>query len=112
MARERSCRRFLMRCPNRSKWSGSRAGTISSQEDFAQMRATAREIFLQALGECGVADAITCNVEVSRGLLRVCEDLYDLRTYSRIFVVAIGKASRGMAEALQHQMGSGLAGIV
>src|SRR5438132_964788 len=76
------------------------------------MRATAREIFLQALGECGVGDAIAGNVEVSRGLLRVCEDLYDLRTYSRIFVVAIGKASRGMAEALQHQMGSGLAGIV
>ena len=83
-----------------------------SQEDFAQIRATAREIFLQALGECGVGDAIAGNVEVSRGLLRVCEDLYDLRTYSRIFVVAIGKASRGMAEALQHQMGSGLAGIL
>ena len=76
------------------------------------MRATAREIFLQALGECGVADAITSNVEVSRGLLRVCEDLYDLRTYSRIFVMAIGKASRAMAETVQHQMGSGIGGIV
>src|SRR2546423_7555056 len=83
-----------------------------SQENFAAMRATAREIFLQALGECGVDDAITSNVEVSRGLLRVCEDLYDLRTYSRIFVVAMGKASRAMAETLQHQMGSGIGGIV
>ena len=35
-----------------------------------------------------------------RGVLRVCEDLYDLHSYSRVLVVSLGKAGHTMVEAL------------
>ena len=47
-----------------------------------------------------------------RGILRVCEDLYDLNAYSRVFVVSIGKAGHTLVEALEAQVGSRLEGIV
>jgi glycerate 2-kinase len=47
-----------------------------------------------------------------RGVLRICEDLYDLNSYSRVFVASIGKAAHTMVEALATQVGSRLEGIV
>jgi hydroxypyruvate reductase len=44
--------------------------------------------------------------------LRICEDLYDLNAYSRVFVVSIGKAGHTLVEALEAQVGSRLEGIV
>lgn len=77
-------------------------------------RHTAREIFLQALGECTVDRAFERHVFYERGVLRVVEDLYDFSMFSRIFVVAIGKAAHTMTEALMSRVGpgAGITGIV
>jgi hydroxypyruvate reductase len=52
-------------------------------------------------------------VHCERGVLRVCEDLYHLDSYSRVLVISIGKAGHTMVEALAQQIGeSALEGIV
>jgi len=76
------------------------------------MRSTAREIFLRALAEATVARAFERHVHCERGILRICDDLYDLQAFSRVQVVAIGKAAHTMAEDLVGQAGVGLEGIV
>ncbi len=80
---------------------------------FRQMREAAREIFLHALAEASIAKGFARHVHCERGVLRVCEDLYDLQAYSRVLVVSIGKAGHTMVEALARQMGAAaLEGIV
>ena len=80
---------------------------------FRKMREAAREIFLQALAEASIAKAFARHVHCERGVLRVCEDLYDLQAYSRVLVISIGKAGHTMVEALAQQVGeSSLEGIV
>jgi glycerate 2-kinase len=76
------------------------------------MRDAAREIFQHALGEVSIAKAFARNIHCERGILRVCEDLYDLNAYSRVLVVSIGKAGHTLVEALEAQVGSRLEGIV
>lgn len=76
------------------------------------MRDAARDIFQHALGESSIAKAYVRHVHCERGILRVCEDLYDLNAYSRVMVVSIGKAGHTMVEALEAQVGSRLEGIV
>jgi hydroxypyruvate reductase len=76
------------------------------------MRSTARAIFDHALREASIAKAFARHVSCDRGILRVCDDLYDLNAYSRVFVVSIGKAGHTMVEALEAQVGSRLEGIV
>ena len=76
------------------------------------MRATAREVFLQALAETSVAKAFERNVSYSRGVLQVCDDLYDLGAYNRVFVLAFGKAAHTMLQGLADRVGPGLSGIV
>ena len=76
------------------------------------MRTIAREIFQQALREASIAKAFDRHVNCERGILRVCEDLYDLNSYARVFVISIGKAGHTLAEALGSQVGSRLEGIV
>jgi hydroxypyruvate reductase len=52
-------------------------------------------------------------VHCERGVLRVCEDLYDLQAYSRVLAISIGKAGHTLAEALAQQVGEySLEGIV
>lgn len=75
-------------------------------------RSIAREIFLRALAQASIARAFERHVHGERGILRVCDDLYDLHSFSRVQVVAIGKAAHTMAEALLAQTGSNLEGIV
>ena len=77
-----------------------------------QVRDTARAIFQQALSIATVDKAFQRHVHCERGVLRVCEDLYDLHSYSRVFVVSIGKAGHTMAQALADQVGESLEGIV
>jgi glycerate 2-kinase len=80
---------------------------------FNQIRETARKIFLNALAEASIANGFARQVHCERGVLRVCEDLYDLQAYSRVVVISIGKAGHTMVEALTQQMGeSALEGIV
>src|SRR6202167_2457339 len=84
-----------------------------SDEMLRQMRDMARTIFLRALAEASIGSAFARHVHCERGVLRICDDLYDLQSYSRVFVVSIGKAGHTMVEALAHQVGeSALEGIV
>lgn len=75
-------------------------------------RDSARAIFDYALREASISKAFGRHVNCERGILRICEDLYDLNSYSRVFVVSIGKAGHTLAEALEAQVGSRLEGIV
>jgi hydroxypyruvate reductase len=80
---------------------------------FRQMRDIAREVFRHALAEASIAGAFSRHVHCERGVLRICEDLYELPAYSRVLVVSIGKAGHTMVEALTEQIGaSSLEGIV
>ena len=76
------------------------------------MRSTAREIFLHALAQCSVEKAFARHLSYDGGVLRVCDDLYPLNSYSRVFVVSFGKAGHRMAEILSRMLGTTLQGIV
>ena len=62
--------------------------------------------------ESTVASAFARTVSCERGVLRICEDLYDLNSYSRVFVVSLGKAAHAMLTALHEQTGERFEGIV
>jgi glycerate 2-kinase len=80
---------------------------------FRPIREAAREMFLHALAEASIAKGFARHVHCERGVLRVCQDLYNLQAYSRVLVVSIGKAGHTMVEALAQQMGAAaLEGIV
>lgn len=85
------------------------SGAASSTGVF---RTTARDIFLHALNESSIRKAFTNHVQLDRGILRVGEDLFDLGSFSRIFVVSMGKAAHTMVEALMTHLGAGVTGIV
>src|ERR1700675_4970333 len=76
------------------------------------MRDTAREIFTEALKNASIESAFARNVHCERRVLRIGDDLYDLDSYNRVFVVSIGKAAHTMAAALEAQLGGSLEGIV
>ena len=76
------------------------------------MRSLAREIFLEALTKAGIREAFERHVQYDRGVLRVCEDLYDLKSYSRVLTIAIGKAGHRLAEILARQVGPTVQGII
>jgi glycerate 2-kinase len=82
------------------------------QQRFREMRQTAREIFTSALKNSSIEAAFARNVHCERRLLRIGDDLHDLDSYQRVFVVSIGKAAHTMAAALQAHVGSNLEGIV
>ena len=89
---------------------------ISPERDqqFRRMRDSAREIFTTALKNASIESAFARNVHCTRRVLRIGDDLHDLDSYSRVFVVSIGKAAHTMASALEAQVGSSSfeAGIV
>jgi hydroxypyruvate reductase len=76
------------------------------------MKEIARHIFEHALRESGISQTFSRHVHCERGVLRICEDLYDLNSYSRVFVIAIGKAAHSMLIALHEQAGERFEGIV
>jgi glycerate 2-kinase len=86
--------------------------TTSRELQFRHMRDAARDIFTAALKDASIENAFARHVHCERGVLRICEDLYDLDSYQRVFVVAIGKAAHTMTEALAVQVGGRLEGIV
>jgi glycerate 2-kinase len=75
-------------------------------------RGIARHIFEHALREASISQAFAQHLSSERGVLRVCEDLYDLNSYGRVLVVAIGKAAHSMLTALHEQAGQRFEGIV
>ena len=81
-------------------------------QQFRRMRDTAREIFTAALKNASIENAFARNLHCERRVLRIGDDLHDLDTYNRVFVVSIGKAAHTMAAALEAQLGSSLEGIV
>lgn len=76
------------------------------------MKEIARHIFEHALRESSIARAFARHLHCERGVLRICEDLYDLNSYARVFVIAIGKAAHSMLAALHEQTGERFEGIV
>jgi len=88
--------------------------TPERDHQFRLMRDTAREIFTAALSNASIENAFARNVHCERRVLRIGDDLYDLDTYNRVFVVSIGKAAHTMAAALEAQLGGSSfeAGIV
>src|SRR5882757_6651781 len=79
----------------------------------SDLKPLARQIFAHALAEASIARAFDRHVDFERGgVLRVGEDLFDLNTYSRRFVVSIGKAANTMVEALAAKTGELFEGIV
>ena len=72
----------------------------------------ARQLFFHAIAEASVKRAFERHIGCERGVLRVCEEHFDLHSYGRIFVVSIGKAAHSMARALCDQVGESLEGIV
>ncbi len=72
----------------------------------------ARSIFSTALQNASIDCAFARHVHCNRGILRICDDLYDLNSYSRVLVVSIGKAAHAMTAALEAHVGSRLEGIV
>jgi len=77
-----------------------------------EMRVTARHLFEHALGESSIDRAFERHISCERGVLRVCEDLYDLHSYNRVLVVSIGKAAHTMVSALGIQAGNNFEGII
>lgn len=76
------------------------------------MKEIARHIFDHAMRESAVSRAFSRHVFCERGVLRICEDLYDLDSYSRVVVISIGKAAHSMLAALHEQTGERFEGIV
>src|SRR6266446_5895337 len=75
------------------------------------MRQQVRGFFLHALSEIGIDKAFKRNVEYSRGVLRIGQDLLPIASYGRVTVIAIGKAANAMAQALNAELGP-QAGII
>jgi glycerate 2-kinase len=88
------------------------SATANRERRAIEMRVTARQVFERALGESSIDRAFERHVSCERGVLRVCEDLYDLHSYNRVLVVSIGKAAHTMVSALRIQAGDNFEGIV
>jgi glycerate 2-kinase len=84
----------------------------AEQRACVEMKEIARHIFDHAMRETSVASAFSRNISCDRGVLRICEDLYDLNSFSRLFVVSLGKAGHTMLSALHEQTGERFEGIV
>lgn len=76
------------------------------------MKEIARHIFDHAMRASSISRAFARHVHCERGVLRICDDLYDLSSYSRVLVISIGKAAHSMLTALHEQTGERFEGIV
>src|SRR6202451_4613042 len=85
---------------------------LERENKFRSMREAAREIFREALAKASIARGFARHVNCERGVLRVGDDLYDLHSYSRVFVLSLGKAAHNMVDSLSYQIGPSREGIV
>jgi glycerate 2-kinase len=76
------------------------------------MKEIARHIFDHAMRESSVRRAFARHVHCEHGVLRVCDDLYDLNSFSRVFVISVGKAAHSILTALHEHTGERFQGIV
>jgi glycerate 2-kinase len=84
----------------------------TAEDLTVRMRSWARTWFEHALAESSIERAFSRHVHCERGVLRICDDLYDLSQYQRVFVVAIGKAAHTMVHALRTLAGDRFEGII
>ncbi|MBV9182490.1 MAG: glycerate-2-kinase family protein, partial [Acidobacteria bacterium] len=77
-----------------------------------ELRGVAQRIFTQALEATTIGKAFRQHVACERGILRVREDLYDLKAQSRVLVISLGKAAHSMLTAFEEQAGEEFQGIV
>ncbi len=84
----------------------------ASDTRFSEMRETALSIFRYAIEHASIDKGFARHIHYERGVLRVCEDLYDLHSYSRVLTISLGKAGHTMVEALAGLFGGSLEGIV
>jgi hydroxypyruvate reductase len=85
---------------------------LQSGDRAIEMRAMARRWFAHGLAEANIEQAFRRHVSCEHNTLRVCEDLYELSSYSRVLVVSIGKAAQKMVDALESNAGSRFEGII
>ncbi|HEY4661305.1 MAG TPA: DUF4147 domain-containing protein, partial [Terriglobales bacterium] len=76
------------------------------------MKEIARHIFDHAMRESSIGRAFARHVHCEHGVFRVCDDLYDLNSFSRVFVISIGKAAHSILTALHEHTGERFQGIV
>src|SRR5713226_5992194 len=85
---------------------------MTNLKSVNRMKDLARQIFAHAVAEASIPRAFGRHVDLTRGVLRVGEDLFDLDGFSRRFVVSLGKAANTMVEALSAKAGELFEGIV
>ena len=85
---------------------------LDREQQYRRMRQAALDIFHHALRESSIEKAFDRKLDCERGVLRICDDLYDLHAYTRVLVVSIGKAGQTMVQALQAKLGGNVEGIV
>jgi hydroxypyruvate reductase len=69
-------------------------------------------MFMRALTEASLEKAYARHVVYERGALRICDDLYDLKAYTRVLAIALGKAAHRMAALLAERVGTTIGGII
>jgi len=82
------------------------------QRAAVEMRVAARQLFEHALAQASIDKAFQRSVDCERGVLRICEDLYDLDSYRSVSVISIGKAAHSLLNSLEMQAGRRFEGIV
>lgn len=77
-------------------------------DSIESLRLTVRTIFNEALQRVDAFETVSRAVRVDGERLLVCESAYDLKNFSVIYSVALGKAALPMAEALTGTLGQRL----
>ena len=72
--------------------------------------ADAKAIFQAALSAAHAGNAVRAHLSLSRGILKAGPHRFPLRSFDRIFLIAIGKAAVEMAAAVEDIVGDHLAG--
>ena len=80
--------------------------TVGNEIATREMCAIAREIFQHTLEESSIERGFSRTVHYERSILQIGDDLYDLGTFSRVFVIAFGKAAHSSLEALITRLGA------
>jgi hydroxypyruvate reductase len=76
------------------------------------MRELAREILEHALAECSISKAFSRHLLYDRSRLTIGDEVYDLGSFTRTLVVAMGKAAHAMTQMLATITEGSLSGVV
>lgn len=76
----------------------------------SKLRHIAVEILEYALASADPYQAIGRLVDFEEPLLKISDQVFDLDEYERLFILGAGKASRGIAQALEDMLGDRITG--